>query len=565
MQVGTDYSLSWLAMLPGTATSNTGGTASSSASLFGPPAQVTINDNAPTVTGFRDYTQLGQASIWQPIDLASVLNPAATGVPTIARSPEEQKADEAAVKQAFDYINQGQYDAARTLMNDLLSENKTDAAAVQALGYADLGEGKYAEAEQRFLKAHALNPTAGYDNDARNARILQGDDDAVLARARSMIASSIQRDEGIRILITLTQRSPNNADAHTALGDALLSAGEGPNGLLEFSSAIRAADSSQLTQLQSRLGELAEQYPSSAFIQQLIGKTQLHQGRYADAVVTLTRAMQMADSPLGFQETLAEARVGVGRQLLEQGDVTGALASFEQAKELDPTGKDTQLALAQGYVARADQYARRSNYAAAATDYSTAAGLLAKSKDEKLAKHAAAGAYAAGRSLERARIAAGEKIDGEALAYQAAYDLDPDNVTYQRKLADTRNAIGDELFAAGKYKDAAQAYARAHELFEYDRTYRQNTINAYVAYGDERLYNLNYTDAIEAYRAAFKVDTTDAATKQKLATAYNARGLSYVEDEEYAKAAVDFRSALLLFPDNAEYQANYNSVAPWDS
>ncbi len=565
MQVGTDYSLSWGAMLTGGTTSHTGRLVGSSSALFGPPAQIAINENAPTVTGFRDYGQLGASGIWQQVDLASILNPAPAGIPSIARSPDEQKADEAAVKQAFNYINRGQYDAARALMNDLLSENKTNAAAVQALGYADLGEGHYAEAEQLFLKAHALNPSAGYDNDARNARILQGDDDAVLARARSMVASSIQRDEGIRILITLTQRSPHNAGAHLALGDALLSAGEGPNGLLEFSSAIRNADHSQLTQLESRLEELAEQYSSSAFIRQLIGKTQLQQGRYEDAVVTLTRAMQMAESPIGYQETLAEARVGVGRQLLEQGDITGALASFEQAEELDPTGRDTQLALAEGYVARADQYARRGDYGAAATDYSTAADLLAKGQDETLAKHAAAGAYAAGRGLEQARIAAGEEIDGEALAYQAAYDLDPDNLTYKRKLADTRNAIGDELYAAGEYEDAAHAYGRAHELFVYDRTYRQNTINAYVAYGDERLYNLNYTDAVEAYLAAFKVDTTDADTKQKLAGAYNARGLSYVEDEDYAQAAADFKSALLLFPDNAEYQANYDSVAPWDS
>jgi tetratricopeptide (TPR) repeat protein len=562
MQVGTDNTLSLLASLT---TAWTSGSTSKTTSVSGPPDQVAINDNAPTVTGFQDYTQLGPTSIWQQMDVASILNPTPTGIPAVARSDAQQKADDAAVKQAFDYINQGQYDAARSLMNDLLSENPTDAAAVQALGYADLGEGQYADAEQLFLKANALNPTAGYDNDARNARILQGSDDEVLARARSMVASSTQRDEGIRLLITLTQRSPSNAAAHMALGDALMAAGEGPNGLLEFSSAIRTADSSQLTQLQSRLGELAEQYPDSAFIQQMIGKTQLHQGRFDDAVVTLTRAMQMSDSPIGYQESLADAHVGVGRELLDQGDVSGALANFQQAQELDPTGRDTQLALAQGYVARADQYARRNNYAAAATDYSTAADLLAKNQDQDLAKHAAAGAYAAGRGLERARIAAGDDIDGEVVAYLAAYDLDPDNLTYKRKLADTRNAIGDQLFADGKYEDAAAAYSRAHDLFQYDRTYRANAIKAYVAYADDRLYNLNYTDAIEAYQAAFQIDTTNADTKQKLATAYNARGLSYVEDEKYAKAAADFRAALRLFPDNSEYQSNYKSVAPWDS
>ena len=564
MQVGTDYSLSSLTMLPGAATASSNSASGTSTSLFGPPAQVTINENAPTVTGFRDYTQLGLSTAWQ-FDLASVLNPSQTGMPTIARSPAQQKAEEEAVKQAFDYINQGQCDAARTLMNNLLSENKTNAAAVQALGYADLGQGKYEEAEQLFLKAHALNPTAGYDNDARNARILQGDDETVLTRARSMVASSAQRDEGIRILITLTQRSPNYAAAHISLGESLLQAGEGPNGLLQFSSALRTADSNQLSQLETRLEALAKTNPSSAFIRQLIGKTQLRQGRFEAAVGTLTRAMQMSEDPIGYQEALAEAHVGVGRQFLTQGDITGALASFEQAEQLDPTGHETQLALGEGYVARAQQYARRGNYASAAADYRSAADLLPQGGYDTLREQAAAGAYAVGRALERGRIAAGEEIDSEALAFQAAYDLDSTNLTYKRKLAETRNAIGDELFAAGEYDDAAHAYARAHELFVYDKTYQENTIKAFVAYGDERLYNLNYTDAIEAYRQAFRVDTTDWDTKQKLASTYNARGLDYVDSDDYAKAAADFKSALRLFPDNSTYQANYNSVAPWDT
>ncbi len=564
MRIDSDYSLSVLTAMTASTTRAAGTTSQTDESLFGPPAQVSLNENTPSFTGFRDYTQLGASGLWQ-FDLASVLTPAAAGIPETPRSPEEQKADEAAIKQAFDYIDQGQPDAARTLMNDLLSENPTSSAAVQALGYADLADGKYAEAEQLFLKAHALDPTTGYDNDARNARILQGDDDAVLARARSMVAAPAQRAEGIRVLITLTQRSPDNAAAHVLLGESLLESGEGPSALLQFSTAIGTADSSALGQLETRLKELGEAYPSSAFIQQLIGKTQSRQGHFEDAVVTLTRALGMAPSPFGYQEALAAAHVGAGRQFLASGDITDAMTRFAQARQLDPTGRATKLALGEGYVARAEQYVRRGDYASAAEDYTSAADLLTQGGDETLRARAASGAYAAGRGLERERIAAGAEIDSEALAFQAAYDFDPDNLTYKRKLAETRNAIGDELFTAGEYEDAAHAYARAHELFVYDKTYQENTIKAFVAYGDERLYNLNYTDAIEAYRQAFRVDTTDWDTKQKLADAYNTRGLDYVDSEDYAKAAADFKSALRLFPDNSTYQANYDSVAPWDS
>jgi tetratricopeptide (TPR) repeat protein len=562
MQIGTDYSTSAAGVLLGT----TSATAATSAAqpVFGPPTQVSLNENTPTFTGFRDYTQLGVSGLWQ-FDLASVLNPPTGGYAETARSADEQKADEAAVKSAFDAINVGQYDAARTLMNGLLADNPNNAAAVQALGYADLSQGNYGDAEQLFLKAHALNPTAGYDHDAQNARILQGDDETVLARARAMVATPGQRDEGIRILITLTQRSPKDTAAHMLLADSLFAAGEGPNGLLEFSTAIRNADHTQLGQLESRLKQLGEENPSSAYIQQLVGKAQLGQERYDDAIVTLTRAQNMADTTIGYSAALAEAHIGVGRELLATGDVSGALARFQQAHTLDPTGRETQQALAEGYTARGAEYARLGNFSSAADDYRRVADMLAQHGDQTLSEHAAGGAYAAGRALERQRIAAGTEIDSEALAFQAAYDLAPDNLTYKRQLADTRNAIGDELSAAGKYEDAAQAYARAHELFTYDRTYRDNAVQAYVAYADDRLYNLNYDDAIEAYAAAFKIDTTNAGTKQKLADAYTARGLDYASSADYTKAVADFKAALHLFPDNSTYQTNYNSVAPWDT
>ncbi len=565
MLVGTDYSTpSWGGSWLRTTTSTTGSAAAASQSLFGPPAQVSINASTPTVTGFRDYTALGTSGLWQ-FDLTTVLNPTATGAPEVARSPEQQKAEAEAVQQAFDYINEGQYDAARAMMNGVLSGNKTNAAAVHALGYADVCEGKYEAAEQKFLKAHALSPSVGYDNDARNARILQGDDRSVLSRARAMVASSGQRDEGIRVLITLTQRSPDNAAAHVLLGDALFQAGEAADGLLQYSAAIRTADNAVLGQVEARLTQLAKANPGVAFIQQLIGRAQLRQGQYDRAVQTLTRASQMAESPIGYHEALAEAHIGVGRQLLGRGDVSGALQKFEQARTLDPTGRATKLALGEGYLARAQQHAQRGRYSAAAADYASAASMLVGRGDKELRQQAAAGAYATGRALERARLAAGDEIDGEALAFQAAYDLDPGNLTYKRKLADTRNAIGDELFSSGKFKEAAHAYARAHELFAHDRTYRDNTIQAFVAYGDDRLYNLSYADAIDAYRRAFRIDATNWDTKRKLADAYNARGLSYREEQQYKKAAADFKSALLLFPDNDTYLGNYNSVAPWDT
>ena len=58
--------------------------------------------------------------------------------------------------------------------------------------------------------------------------------------------------------------------------------------------------------------------------------------------------------------------------------------------------------------------------------------------------------------MERQSIAAGRDLDEEALAFQAAYDLDRDNTAYKRKLAETRETLDPdrtldeavEIFAA---------------------------------------------------------------------------------------------------------------------
>ena len=532
-------------------------------SVFGPPAQVSIGDSVPAFAGFNDYTQLGASGTWQ-FDVQSVLNPTASPVAQMARSPDQKKADDAAVKQALDYTNGGQYVAARDVLNKLLSENPTEAAGVQALGNVELADGKYDQAEQLFLKANALDPTAGYDKDAANARVLRGDDATVLKTASAMVKAKDQRDDGIRILIALTSRSPDNVEAHLVLGDALLDTGDGNNGLMQYSTALLSAQGAQLDTIAQRLAAMADETPKSAFVRQLLGKAQLQQGHFDEALQSLTAAADLADDKVVYNTEIAKAYVGIGREKLQGGDLSGAIFSFEQAKDLSPTDKTVAAALAEGYVQRAGQNADRGDSKSALADYQRVADLLGATGDTTLQPRAADSAYALGLRLQRQRIAAGADIDSEVAAFQAAYDLNPDNTTYKRKLADARSALGDQYAADGELKDAAYAYQRAAQLFKYDTTYKQKTIDAFTAYADDRLANMNFTDAINMYQEAFKLDPQNATSKSKLAGAYNARGLDYKSTEDMDAAVKDFKAALRLFPDNADYQANYNSVKAWD-
>ncbi len=497
-------------------------------------------------------------------DLSAVYGAQLTGIPEMYRSEEQQEAETEAIKQAFTYIDEHNPAAARKLMEALLDENPTNSAAVHALGYAELADRDYEKAEQMFLRAHAMNPTAGYDNDARNARTLQLDDESVFRIANAMSRAPGQRGEAIRLLIELTERSPEHVGAHIALGDALLSEGDGSNGLLQFDAALRYADESSIRLVESSLTALAKEVPDSAYVLNLVGRLQLRQERFADALLTLERANELAENQLHYADDIAEAHVGIGRKRLDRGDITGAMVSFEAARELNPTGLAVKEALAEGYSARAERSFAQRDYDGALDDFRKAADLLANGGDADLRKRVAHGAYSVSKRLQTKRITAGEDIDEEVRGFQIAHEMQADNHTYKRALADTRAALGDQHLAAGEYQEAAKSYTAAYELFKYDDDYKQSAIDAWVAYGDERMSSANYDDAIAAYRSAYELDTSNQTVKQSLAGAYNSAGLYHKQFEEYAEAAADFKEALLLFPDNTEYQDNYNSVAPWD-
>jgi tetratricopeptide (TPR) repeat protein len=569
MQVGTDYNL-----LPlfGTSSGTTGaaGAASTTTSLFGPAAILSLGQDT---SGGADYSNLvaplpalpnNLPIIWQ-FDLASVLNPTVSGVSSTPRSDEQQKADDEAVKQALDYINAGETDKARELMNNLLAQNKTNAAAVQTLGQAELTDGRYQKAEQLFLKAHVLDPTAGYDKDAQNARTLQEDDATVLERARAMVATALRRNDGVRLLIALTKRTPGSAEAHMLLAEGLAQEKDEVNALLEYHTAIRTADPMQLAQIGSQLRAMADRHPDVAYIRQLIGKVELRQERYGDAVQTLTLANKLSGDQPQYEDDLSKAYVGLGRQRLADGDINAAMANFQQAQDLRPTELQVKEASAQGYVARAELRVQQLAYSDALADYQKAADLLGKSANKDLRERAAHGAYALGLQLQRQRVAAGGNVDGEVVAFQAAYDLDNKSTTYRHRLAETRAAMGDQYLADQNYKAAAYAYQRAHVLYKYDATYKQKTIDAFVAWGDQQALGLVYDTMIQAYGEAYKLDTTNVANKQKLAEAYNARGLDYRFFQKWKLAVADFKEALHLFPDNAGYQANYNALSSWDT
>ena len=243
------------------------------------------------------------------------------------------------------------------------------------------------------------------------------------------------------------------------------------------------------------------------------------------------------------------------------------MRSFSTAYELDPAGDEVNVGLAEGHMARGEWLAQMGDFSGAIEELTTAKNKLGEIENDEVREDLATAFYRVGKRLETRRLQAGDEVGDEIIAFQAAFDLDPENRTYRNKLAETRSTIGDEFLADGNYKDAAYAYQRAYETNPYNKDYRDSAIDTFLAWGDERRDAYDHHQAITAYQAAYDLDKTNETSKTSLAEAFNTRGLFYksLGNDFYSMARDDFRDALKLYPTNEDYQDNYDSVTnSWD-
>ncbi|MFQ5805012.1 MAG: tetratricopeptide repeat protein [Phycisphaerae bacterium] len=552
MRISTDASIIGnLVSLYGPAYPNSAPTgAGITAAGFGPATLLSLGQGTPAGTAGFDYTHLARlaAQIQSPI------------TPQI--SSKQREAEQATIKRATVLRLNGRYDDARSLLEAALAKNPRSGTAVHGLGAIELDLGNYEKAEHYFRKAHFLAPEYGFDRDATNAQILQHDDDYVLEQAERLSKRGETRADATRLLVALTRRSPSNAVARSLLAENLIRDGDAARGLAQYQIAISSADRSQLQEIESKLVSLVAVAPRATYLRNLLGQTELKLGKHEKAAETLGLATQLSGNDPLYQADEALAHVALGRDAIQRGNLSAAMSAFKTAQSLDPFGEEVKVGLAEGYTARALWLMRIGDPNRAIDELSSAKSQLGAIENDELKTRIADGFYRAGRTLESRRLSSGDKVGDEIAAFQAAYDLDPENLTYARKLAETHSIIGDEYLADGDNKNAAYAYQAAHEVAPTNDTYKTNAISAFLAWGDERSAAYDHHQAITAYQAAYDLDNDNETAKFSLADAFNTRGLFYksLGEDFYEQAADDFLAALDLYPDNQEYQDNYDSV-----
>ncbi len=552
MQVDST-SLSVISALNGLITTSYAATsAASSTSSFGPDFILSMGTSTADTSG-----------VYSTLDLSSFYGASSTS--NFAASAQSlTEADLDKLEEAYDLIESNDIKGAEAIFEGMLKRNNMNAAAIHGQGMIAMLRENYAEAEKLFQRANFFASDRGYGDDATIAEVLQRSDDEIFEQASQMVSGGDSVDIGRRLLLHLVEKRPDNAEARMLLGETLLRQSDIINGANHLIMAVGSADQDQLRELLGMAEELTDQAPNVSTFQRLLGSVQVRLGKYDEAMETFAVIEDLLGTDVLHKADKSLAYVGIGKRYLEQGDISRAINTLKEARTLDSASAGAREALSDAYVAQAAQATRFGSTKKAIQSYKLAADALGSNGSDSKKRSIAIAAFTAGLRLERESIRLGRDINDEVLAYQAAYDLDPDNLTYKRKLAETRVTIGDQYMENEDYAEAVASYKRATELYGTDQSYGDKLRDAYIAYGDELLTENKYDEAIEAYRSAYKLDTSSQASKTKLAEGYNTRGEHYKSQDKFALAAADFKEALFLFPDNETYQDNYDSVKDYD-
>jgi tetratricopeptide (TPR) repeat protein len=421
----------------------------------------------------NNYSHLGAfatTSTFSAADLLTSQLSASTTAITLAQNAADERYNEernGVLTSAVGYLDDGNPAEARTIAQGLLDEDGQDAAAAHIIGRSYLDEQDYEAAETYFARASALAPdSTRFSSDLNNTRLLKQSDDKVLEAASRLVRQPERRLEGIRLLSYLADRSPDNADAHMILGDALMDEGWAGASVASYRNALIAADESQLDQLTLRFRELTQEAPDAGVTHSLLGQALQKQGHYDEAMVELKRAAAIAPANMSYHYAVAGVYGDLGHEALEQRKPADAIRYYQEAIARDPTSEGLKSGLARAHLGMAKWWQSRGQDQKASTELN-AARRRAPSDDEALNKDIASTFNLFG---DRYRHAG--DLSWAITSYERAFDLDSENLSYRRDLGMTYDAKGTELFDAGEFEAAESYYQKAVDLYPGSETYQ---------------------------------------------------------------------------------------------
>lgn len=449
------------------------------------------------------YNNLGQ--------LLGVSQPSLSVGGVAAEKQAEQR--RAKIDQSASLIDTGNTEAGRRIAEEMLEERGDDITALRLVALSYLAEQDYGQAERFFSRASGLRPDdAELRADASNARALQRSDEDVIAEATRKIENPGQRVDGLRLLLRLSDRSPNNVDAYLALADGFEKARQPVQVIGALQEALSNASGSEVDEVISRAERLVENQPETGVAHNILGRALLKTGRVDDAISRLRTATTVAPNNFAYRTDLAKGFFARAEQFLEQGDVSSARGSLEAGRSVDIGNSDARLLEGKISAKRGEQLLNARLYNQALAELNKAK--LRGPKDSVFRRQLSASFIRAARHFET--------DDSRALAlstYRKALDLDEDSAFARRKVAELSHAEGLDALANDNFDSAVEHLERAYDLKRGNDTYRTDLSAALTARGMNFIEQGKLAEAIEDFERAFTLDPSNTQADAELSAA----------------------------------------------
>ncbi len=471
--------------------------AGSAGSAFG-PAYLLGGSTANYAQGM--YSLLGQQLLGN------------TSRATAAASTSDKERIEA-LKQSAALIDSGNSSAGREIAQKLVEKNGNDSTAIRLIAHSYLAEQDYENAERSYARAAALVPdNARFQADVANARALQGTDEEVITEARLKLKSPAHRVHALRLLLYLSNRSPDNIDVYLAMADGFADARKPTQVLGALQEAVKLADEDNVDEVISRAKQLAKDHPTVGMPHNILGRALQKDGQFNEALAEFKWAVDAAPTNLGYTQDLAAAYVARAETKLAANDPISAQSDLNTAQSMypDATGLSEARARVAAYQAKRDVAAGL--YSKSLRSLSTAAS---KAPNDPQFKRMVAALYT--------RVAIYfQDIDGDAQALSAftkAWELDPNNVAARRNVGVLSHERGLNALSRSDYDIAIDHLDRAYQADRSIDSYRQDLAEAYNQRGQSYISNDKLNEAIADYKKGFALDPTNSSLEANLTSA----------------------------------------------
>ncbi|MCH7813186.1 MAG: hypothetical protein IID40_04105 [Planctomycetes bacterium] len=449
------------------------------------------------------YNQLGQL-------LAAGQSAFGAGprTPSHTQQKRAEALDRAATKIDFGDPAGGRADALQ-----LIEQNGRDVTAIRLVAHSYLAEQKYKQAEQYYARALALAPNSNLlKGELANARDLQKDDDQVLGAARRQLKNGATRTQGLRLLLHLTDRSPNNVDAYLALADDFAAHREPLEVIGALQEAVRVADDSNIEAVISRAQALVDSNGDVGLTHNILGRALEKAGHLDRAIAELEIGADIAPSNFSYRRDQASGYVTRALQRLASRDVASAEADLAVARSIDPGNFRLREADARVALERGQRYLDAGLNNRALGKLNTAA---AKAPNDVAFKKRLSVLY-----LRLGARYLNDEINAQALnTFIKAYELDPTSAAARRKVGQLSYSEGMDALEREDYDGAITQLERAHKTYRANVTYRQDLARAYDERGLYRLSLGQDDKALEDFKRGFELDPTNASLDANLSAA----------------------------------------------